>query len=114
MNLTEDFNKQFFTNTDETGRFVVNSVRTGKQYYVEPVMARGAARNGNWGSINPGEKELMHKKGDGKYTGAVTEAESIVKVENGFTKVHDCEPGMSPHAYIEMLDARYPDKVVTA
>lgn len=110
--MNEDFTKRFLTNTDETGRFIVNSVRTGKQYYVEPVMARGTPRDGNWGSINPGEKELMHKKGDGKYTGAVTEAESIVTLENGFSKVHNCEPGMSPHAYIEMLDSKYPDRAI--
>ena len=32
--------------------------------------------------------------------------------ENGFVKIHDLKPGISPHAYIEMLDAEYPDKVV--
>ncbi len=108
--MNDNFTKQFLTNTDETGRFIVTSQRTGKQYYVEPVMGRSTPRDGNWGSINPGSDELMHKKGDGKYTGAVTETESLVKMENGFKKVHNLEPGLSPHAYIEMLDAKYPDK----
>jgi len=108
--MNADFTTKFLTKTDETGRFIVSSIRTGKKYFVEPVMARGTPRDGNWGSINPGEKELMHKKGDGKYTGAVTEAESLVSLENGFNKVHNLDAGTSPHAYIEMLDAQYPDK----
>lgn len=109
--MDTDFTQKFLTNTDETGRFVVTSVRTGKQYFVEPVMERGTPRDGNWGSINPGETKLMHKKGDGKYTGAVTEEESLVSLENGFNKVHYAGVGTSPHGYIEMLDAQYPDKV---
>lgn len=111
MNITPEFRKQFLTNTDETGRFIVYSQRTGRQYFVEPVMKRDTPRDGEWGSINPGQKDLMHKKGDGKYTGAVTEAESIVTLDNGFSKVHDCEPGLSPHAKIEWIDKQYPDKV---
>ena len=35
----------------------------------------------------------------------------IFKDENGFVKIHELKPGISPHAYIEMLDAEYPDKV---
>ena len=69
--MNDLFKKKFLTNTDETGRFIVTSYRTGKTYFVEPIMARDTPRDGNWGSINPGAKELMHKKGDGKYTGAV-------------------------------------------
>ena len=30
----EEFAKKFLTNTDETGRFIVKSLRTGKTYYV--------------------------------------------------------------------------------
>lgn len=107
--MDSNFTKQFLTNTDETGRMIVTSQRTGKQYYVEPVMARNQERR-EWGSVDPATGDLMHKKGDGKYTGAVTEAESMVKLENGFSKVHNLEPGTSPHAYIEILDAQYPDK----
>jgi len=52
----------------------------------------------------------MHKKGDGKYKGAVTPKESLITKENGFAKVHELEPGLSPLAYIDHLDAQYPDK----
>jgi hypothetical protein len=51
----------------------------------------------------------MHKKGDGKYRGSVDEKDSMITLENGFKKVHELEPGMSPHAYIDHLDAQYPD-----
>lgn len=109
--MNADFTKKFLTNTDETGRFIVYSQRTGHRYFVEPVMSRSTPRDGNWGSINPGEKDLMHKKGDGKFTGAVPEDKSLVTMESGvFNKVHTLEAGMSPHGYIEMLDAEYPDK----
>lgn len=84
------------------------SKRTGRRYFVEPVH-NGHGRE--WGSIDPATGNLMHKKGDGKYTGAVSEKESMVTLENGFTKVHDLEPGMSPLAYIDHIDAQYPDAV---
>lgn len=109
--MNADFTKKFLTNTDETGRFIVYSQRTGKRYFVEPVMSRSTPRDGNWGSISPGSQDLMHKKGDGKYTGGVTEAESMITMESGvFNKVHTLDAGTSPHGYIEMLDAQYPDK----
>lgn len=33
----DDLDKRFLTNTDETGRFIVKSLVTGKKYYVEPI-----------------------------------------------------------------------------
>lgn len=65
----------------------------------------------DWGSIDPATGKLMNKKGAGKYKGSVEEDESLIKEENGFVKIHELKPGISPHAYIEMLDAEYPDKV---
>jgi hypothetical protein len=106
--MNDLFTKNFLTNTDESGRFIVTSYRTGKRYFVEPMMARDTPRDGNWGSINPGAKELMHKKGDGKYTGAVTEDESMISLENGFEHIHYAGVGTSPYGFIEMLDAKYP------
>lgn len=107
-NLTADFNKKFFTNTDDTGRFIVISARTGRKYYVEPVETEHTPQ---WGSIDPATGNLMNKKGAGKYRGGVTEKESIVKLENGFDKVHHLERGTSPHLAIEYIDSQYPDKV---
>ncbi|HET8688268.1 MAG TPA: hypothetical protein VFM18_16750 [Methanosarcina sp.] len=108
MTVNADIRKRFLTDTDETGRFIVKSARTGRTYYVEPIQ-NGKGRE--WGSIDPATGDLTHKKGDGKYTGAVKEKDSLITEENGFDKVHTLEPGMSPLAYIDHLDAKYPDKV---
>lgn len=47
----DDIKKRFLTNTDETGRFIVKSLTTGKTYYVEPI---GNGHPADWGDINPG------------------------------------------------------------
>lgn len=39
----DDIKKRFLTNTDETGRFIVKSLTTGKTYYVEPIGNGGRA-----------------------------------------------------------------------
>ena len=104
MNAT--FDKEKFTaNSDHTGRFMVTSFRTGKTYAVEAI----AGDKVRWGDMDPATKKLTGDYGQ-KYRGAVDEEDSLVTLENGFDKVHDLEPGISPLAYIEMLDAQYPDK----
>ena len=100
--------KQFLTNTDETGRFIVYSQRTGKTYAVEPI-DDGSVRPG-WGSIDPATKQLVNKKGHDKYRGSVRPEESLITAENGFKNIRMLEPGMSPHAMIEFIDAQYPAK----
>ena len=101
--------KQFLTNTDETGRFIVYSQRTGKTYYVEPIVT---AHTPEWGSIDPATGKLMHKKGDGKYRGGINSNESLITVENGFApdKITMLDRGTSPHNAIDVIDAQYPDK----
>jgi hypothetical protein len=104
----ENLKQQFLTNTDETGRFIVTSSRTGRRYFVEAI----GDPHREWGSVTPGDNtaKLATKKGWKKYRGSVDEDESLITKENGFTKIHDLEPGISPMAYIDMLDAAYPDK----
>lgn len=101
--------KQFVTNTDETGRFVVTSQRTGKTYAVEPIIPRHWEKR-EWGSVDPATGNLMHKKGDGKYLGAVKADESLITEENGFEKITMLDVGTSPLHAIEVMDAKYPDK----
>lgn len=98
---------RFLTNTDETGRFIVYSQRTGKTYFVEPIVTE---KTPAWGSIDPATGNLMHKKGDGKYTGGVKPADSLITVENGFDadKITMLDRGTSPHHAIDVLDAKYP------
>ena len=88
--------KNFLVNSDDTGRFIVTSLKTGKKYYVEPI------DNGNrteWGDLNPCTKKL-----EGDYKGSVKESESLITEENGFTNIKTLPPGYSPIEYIEQLE----------
>lgn len=97
--------KQFLTHTDDTGRFIVSSPRTGKRYFVEPIIT---AHTPKWGSLDPATGEFTHKKGDGKYRGGISANESLITPENGFKNITLLDIGTSPLAYIDMLDAKYP------
>lgn len=108
--MDPELRARFLTNTDETGRFIVTSQRTGKSYFVEPIDKMAKTDWTSWGSIDPATGKLMNKPGFRKYAGAVQEKDSLVTKENGFSKIHDLEPGMSPLAYIDELDKKYPDK----
>ena len=92
------------TNRDESGRFMVKSLRTGKTYYVEPI---GSTRAADWGSYNPGTGNIEHKKGYDKYSGAISESESLITKENGFDNITYSGIGVSPFSIIDMLDAKY-------
>lgn len=98
--------QKFLTNTDETGRFIVTSQRTGKTYAVEPILGKNTP---TWGDMDPATKKLSGQYGK-KYTGAIEKKESLITIENGFEKIHNLENGVSPLAYIDMLDEKYPDK----
>lgn len=106
--LTEEFLTKFLTNTDETGRFIVTSKRTGVKYFVEPIEPRNM-KDSKWGDINPATGQLEGSYGD-KYKGSINKEESIISIENGFDKVHTTNVGDSPFGYIEMLDKKYPTK----
>jgi hypothetical protein len=106
--MRDDVRTKFLTNTDETGRFIVFSPRTGKTYAVEPIVG---AHTPEWGSIDPATGNLMHKKGDGKYKGGIRADESLISEENGFINIQTLDIGTSPLNAIDVLDAKYPDKV---
>jgi hypothetical protein len=108
--MNADFLKRFLTNTDDTGRFIVNSQRTGKRYFVEPIDGRSKTDWTEWGSIDPATGKMMNKPGFRKYAGAIQPQDSMIDEANGFSKVHFLEPGMSPLYYIDILDEQYPDK----
>lgn len=96
----------FLDRTDDTGRFLVYSERTGKTYAVEPIWRYTP----KWGSVDPATKQLMHKKGDGKFRGAVREDSSLMHEGKGFINVQMLEPGVSPMHAIKLMDDKYPDK----
>ena len=100
------FREKFLTNTDDTGRFIVTSIRTGKTYFVECL--DNNIRN-VWGDMNPATKKMTGQYGK-KYKGCIDPEESMITKENGFTKIHELDVGVSPHHAIEVIDAKYPDK----
>ena len=78
---------------DETGRFIVKSLVTGKKYYVEPI-----------GNGHPATKKV---EGGQKYTGCVSEKESLITPENGFKLIETLEAGMSPLSVVYQRDLEY-------
>lgn len=99
MNVKE----RFLTNTDETGRFIVKSLVTGRSYYVEPI---GSKRAADWGDINPATKQVEGSYGK-KYAGCISKEESLITPENGFEKIELLEEGVSPMSVIERRDKEY-------
>lgn len=91
------------TNRDETGRFIVKSIRTGKTYYVEPI---GSKRSANWGSYNPSTGNIEHKKGYDKFSGSIDESESLITKENGFDNISYSGIGVSPFSIIDDIDSK--------
>lgn len=108
--MDANFKNKFLTNTDDTGRFIVTSKRTGKTYFVEAI----GDPHIDWGSVDPSTQKLTVKKGWKKNRGSIDADESLITKDNGFDKIHELKPGISPHAYIQMLDDEYPDKEVNA
>lgn len=107
--MTPEIRKKFFIKTEDTGRFVVTSFRTGKTYAVEPI---GDVRT-NWGSIDPATGNLVNKKGHDKHRGSIDANESLITAQNGFINIKVHDKGVSPYAIIEQLDLKYPDKQAT-
>lgn len=93
----EEVRKKFLTNTDETGRMVIKSLKTGKTYFVEAI---GNGYNEKFGDIDPATKKMTGNYGE-KYTGSVTEKESLIKEENGFSNIVTLKAGESPFDEIE-------------
>lgn len=102
----ENIRKRFLTGTDETGRFIVKSLVTGRQYYVEPL---DNGTKTDWGDLNPATKKLEGSYG-ARYKGSVSEKESLITEENGFENIVTLPPGQSPLEYIERLDNEYAKK----
>lgn len=104
--MREEVRKAFFKDTDHTGRHMIVSFRTGKRYVIEPI----AGNKVKWGDLNPATGKVEGSYGE-KYPGAIAEKDSLITEENGFKNIQMFEPGQSPYAAIEALDATYPDKV---
>ena len=106
MTMTEEFKQKFFEKTEDTGRHVVVSFRTGKVYAVECI---DDGKRTKWGDVNPATRKVEGNYGS-KHPGAIKAKDSLITEENGFRNIKTFKPGQSPYAYIEELDAQYPDK----
>jgi len=88
-------------NRDETGRFIVKSLKSGKVYFVEPIQH---GRPPQWGDIDLAAKKMTGSYG-AKYIGAVKEENSIITESNGFTAISLVKG--SPFSEIERRDQAY-------
>ena len=101
--MDKEFKKRFLTNTDETGRFIVKSTKTGRTYFVEPI---DEGERTSWGDYNPVTKDF-ETSNYGKYKGSVKPEESMITEGRGFDKIHHLGVGESPLSYIEKIDDEY-------
>lgn len=105
--MDKDFKKKFLFNRDDTGRFIVKSLKTGKSYYVEAI---DGDEKTYWGDLDPATKKFSGDYGL-KYKGSIKEEESLITKENGFDKIHILKPGESPLDYINRIDDEYYNKM---
>ena len=108
LKMKDTIRKDFLTNTDDTGRFLITSSRTGKTYAIEPIDNRNKTDWTQWGSIDPATGNMMNKPGFRKYHGAVREEDSLITEDNGFKNIKLLEPGVSPLAAVYAIDDKYP------
>lgn len=102
--MNDEIKRRFLRDTDETGRFIVKSLKTGKSYYVEPIDNSG--HPSGWGDLDPVTKKFSSEYGK-KYTGSVTDKESLITKENGFKNIVMLKEGESPLSYIDRVDKEY-------
>lgn len=66
--MKEDVVKKFLINRDETGRFIVKSIKTNKTYFVETI--DGEERTA-WGDFDPATKKFNTSAYGSKYKGSI-------------------------------------------
>lgn len=98
----EEFYKKFLADTDETGRFIVRSSKTGIAYFVEVLDPRHNTSE-RFGDINPATGQIEGAYGL-KYKGSIKRDESMISEENGCINIHETPKGVSPYAYINSID----------
>ena len=105
--MDKEFTKRFLTNRDETGRFIVKSMKTGKSYFVECLDTNERT---DWGDLDPVTKKMTGSYGL-KYKGSIRPEESLITKENGFDKIHYLGTDESPLDYINRIDDEYYSKM---
>lgn len=95
--------KDFLVNSQDTGRFLITSKRTGRTYFIEPQ----GDPHVEWGSVDQSTGKMNVKKGWKKNKGSTEREDSLITTENGFKNITTLKAGESPLAYIERLDSQY-------
>lgn len=93
---------------DDTGRFIVRSIKTGKSYFVEAIDSKEKTV---WGDYDPATKTFETYNYGKKHKGSIMPEESMITKENGFTKIHELGVGESPLAYISKIDEEYAKQI---
>jgi len=100
--MLEQIRDRFLSKTDETGRFIIYSFRTGISYFCEP-LDTGERRR--FGDINPATGQVEGSYGQ-KYRGAIHPKDSLITEENGFKNIVILKPGVSPNGYVNEIDEK--------
>ncbi len=58
MRKIDEIKQNFLINSEDTGRFLVKSLKSGKTYFVEAI----GDPHLEWGSLDPATKDLTNKK----------------------------------------------------
>jgi len=73
--------KEFLTDSEHTGRFIVKDLITGKEYWVEPI--DNTNKKSDWGDVNTSTKEVEGAYGQ-KYKGSVHDKDSLTTEKKWF------------------------------
>ncbi|WP_420575079.1 hypothetical protein [Kordia sp.] len=104
--MRQDVLQRFLYRTEDSGRFLVTSKRTGVTYFVEPIDS-GKPTN-LWGDFDPATNKLTGNYGN-KRRGAVSAEDSLITEANGFRNISTFKG--SPLGEIDRRDRLYQDKI---
>ncbi|MBC8755441.1 hypothetical protein H2O64_12255 [Kordia sp. YSTF-M3] len=104
--MRQDVLQKFFYRTEDSGRFLVTSKRTGVTYFVEPIDAGKPAIL--WGDLDPVTKKMTGDYGNVR-RGAVLAKESLITEANGFQNISTFKG--SPLGEIDRRDRLYKNKL---
>ena len=104
----KELKKRFLLCSEDTGRFIVKSIKTGKTYFVEAIDDKELSKQGD---LDPATNTLQTSLYGKKHKGSIRKEESMITEENGFTKIHNLGVGESPFGYISKIDDEYYEKM---
>lgn len=100
MKRDADFRKRFLLDSSETGRFIVKSLVSNKEYFIEAI----GRQHSNWGDLNPATGKVEGSYGE-KFKGSIVEKDSMITSANGFDDVASLENWNDLLSEIEKRDA---------